>query len=73
MNIWCLSRVDETQSLTPDTFLGGVVRLIYFLALKPFQNKKGQKKFPGAQFSGSFSQLPAVKKDTENCAPGNFF
>ena len=21
----------------------------------------------------SFSQLPAVKKDTENCAPGNFF
>ena len=21
----------------------------------------------------SFSQLPAVKKETENCAPGNFF
>jgi hypothetical protein len=21
----------------------------------------------------SFSQLPSVKKDTENCAPGNFF
>ena len=26
-----------------------------------------------APFSVSFSQLPAVKKDTENCAPGNFF
>ena len=26
-----------------------------------------------AQFWVSFSQLPAVKKDTENCAPGNFF
>jgi hypothetical protein len=41
--------------------------------LKPLQNKKSQKKIPGAQFSLSFSQLPAVKKDTENCAPGNFF
>ena len=39
--------------------------------LKPFQNKKGQKN-PGALFSVSFSQLPAVKK-TENDAPGNFF
>jgi hypothetical protein len=41
--------------------------------LKPPQNKKGHKKFPGAQFSVSFSQLPAVKKDTENCATGNYF
>jgi hypothetical protein len=41
--------------------------------LKPLQNKKGQKKIPGAQFSVSFSQPPAVKKDTENCAHGNFF
>ena len=41
--------------------------------LKPFENKKGQKKFPGALFSVSFSQLPAVKKDTENGAPGIFF
>ena len=32
---------------------------------KQFQNKKGQKKIPGAQFSVSFSQLPAVKKDTK--------
>ena len=30
--------------------------------LKPLQNKKGQKKIPGAPFSVSFSQLPAVKK-----------
>ena len=37
--------------------------------LKPLQNKKGQKKIPDAQFSVPFSQLPAVKKDTENCAP----
>ena len=44
-----------------------------FLYLKSSQNKKGQKKFPGAEFSVSFSQLPAVKKDTINCAPGNFF
>ena len=45
----------------------------FFAFLKPLQNKKGQKKIPGAQFSVSFSQLPAVKKDTENCAHGNFF
>ena len=50
-----------------------VTMLILQNVLKPFQNKKGQKKIPGAQFSASFSQLPAVKKDTENCAPGNFF
>ena len=43
-----------------------------YYVLKPLQNKKGKKKIPGAQFSVSFSQLPAVKKDTENCAPGNF-
>ena len=42
------------------------------MALKPFQNQKG-KKNPGAPFWVSFSQLPAVKKDTENGAPGNFF
>ena len=30
--------------------------------LKPLQNKKVQKKFPGAQFSVSFSQLPAVQQ-----------
>ena len=41
--------------------------------VKPLQNKKGQKHFPGAQFSVSFSQLPAVKKDTKNCAHGKFF
>ena len=41
--------------------------------LKPLQNKKGQQNFPGAQLSVSFSQLPAVKKDTENCAPEQFF
>ena len=41
--------------------------------LKPLQNKKGQKNYPGAEFSVSFSQLPAVKKDTENCTPGIFF
>ena len=40
---------------------------------KQLQNKKGQKKFPGARFWVSFSQLPAVKKDTKNCAPGNIF
>jgi hypothetical protein len=45
----------------------------FHLYVKPFQNKKGQKKCPGAQFSVSFSQLPALKKDTENCAPGKFF
>ena len=31
--------------------------------IKLFQNKKGQKNF----------QVPAVKKDPENGAPGNFF
>ena len=31
---------------------------------KKTQNKKGQKIFPVAQFSVSFSQLPAVKKAT---------
>ena len=31
------------------------------------------KKFPGAPFSVSFSQLPAAKKDIENGAPGIFF
>ena len=35
--------------------------------LKPFQNKRGQN-FPGAPFS----QLPAVKKDAKNGAPGFF-
>ena len=40
--------------------------------IKPFQNNKGKKKIPGAQFLVSFSQLPAVKKDT-NCALGDFF
>ena len=33
----------------------------------------GHKDLPGAQFSLSFSQLPVVKKDTENFAPGQFF
>ena len=41
--------------------------------LKPLQNKKGQKNYPGAEFSVSFSQLPAVKKDTENCALAKCF
>ena len=36
--------------------------------LKPSQNKTGQKKIPL-----SFSQLPAVKKDTKTGAPGYFF
>ena len=44
-----------------------------YQVLKPSQNKKGQKN-PGAPFSVSFSQLPAVKeKDTKNGAPGIFF
>ena len=30
-------------------------------------------KFQGAQFLVSFSQLPAVRKDTEKFAPGKFF
>jgi hypothetical protein len=33
---------------------------------------KGQKKIPGAQFSVSFSQLPALKKDTETMHLENF-
>ena len=37
-----------------------------------FQNKKGQKNFPGAPFSVSFSQLPAVKK-TPKTVQWNFF
>ena len=41
--------------------------------LKPFKNKKGQKKFPGAPFSMSFSELLAVKKDTEKGALRKFF
>ena len=39
--------------------------------LKPLLN--GQKKFSGAQFSVSVSQLPAVKEGCEKCSPGNFF
>ena len=38
--------------------------------LKPFQNKKG-KKFSTCTVFGVF--FSAVKKDTENGAPGNFF
>ena len=41
--------------------------------LKPPQNKKGQKKFPGAQFSVSFSQLPAVKKTPKMVHMENIF
>ena len=33
--------------------------------LKLLQNKKDQKKFPGAQFLVSFSKLPAVKKTSK--------
>ena len=40
--------------------------------LKQLQNKKGQKKFPGALFSVSFSQLLAVEKNTKNGATGKF-
>ena len=39
------------------------------IQLKPLQNKKGPKRILGAPFSVSFSQLPAVKKGTENGAP----
>ena len=50
-----------------------IIMIWLYQYLKPLQNKKGQKEFPGPQFLVSFSQLPAVKKDTENCGPGNFF
>ena len=49
------------------------ISVSYHFKLKPFQIKKGQKNLPGAQFLVSFSQLPAVKKDTENCVPRTFF
>ena len=49
-----------------------VIILFLFCLLKSFQNKKGQKKIPGAPFSVSFSQLPAVEKDTEKWAAGKF-
>ena len=41
------------------------------IKLKLLNNKKGRK-ILGAPFLVSFSQLPAVKKDIENGALGNF-
>ena len=35
-------------------FIKSYVLICIFRVLKPFQNKKGQKRIPGAQFSVSF-------------------
>ena len=40
--------------------------------VKPSQNKKGYINLQLHRFLNTFSQLPAVKKDKENCAPGIF-
>ena len=37
------------------------------------QNKKGQNIFQLHRFLNTFSQLPAVKKNSKNGAAGNFF
>ena len=51
-----------------------LLNIICYLRLtKAVSKYEGPKKIPGAPFSVSFSQLPAVKKDTENGAPGYFF
>ena len=41
--------------------------------VKSGQNKKGQKIFQLHRFLNPFSQLPAVKEDSENGAAGKFF
>ena len=41
--------------------------------LKPSQNKKDRKNFQLHRFLNTFSQLPAVKKYSENGAAGKFF
>ena len=46
--------------------------MVYTKAVSGFKIRRA-KKIPGAPFSVSFSQLPAVKKDTKNGAPGKCF
>ena len=72
VSMWTWGRVHQVLAATLTLSQPGRANYAHPI-LKPFQNKKGQKKIPGAEFSLPFSQLPAVKKDTENCAPGNFF
>ena len=59
--------------MTSNIFVWSSLLRASFLYTKAVSKLEGPKNFPGALFSVSFSQPPAVNKDTENSAPGKFF